>query len=309
MTDLIDRTQWLTDRRAGIGASDVAAILGLSPWASPYSVWADKVGITPLDGDPTEAMEFGLYAEAAIGPWYTARTGRRITGHQEVCIHPNGWARCTIDGRDDEADAIVEIKTTSDSAAEWEARIPVHYQCQAQWSMHVTGAHRVIFAVLHLAFGRVQFRTYDLPRSSDDIALLVDVCGRFWHHHVIGLVPPDVDGHPATTRVLNDVAADPAFSVDLDPTAAAAVDQLRALKAEAKRIDAEITTAENVVKAALDTATTGFVGGRQAVTWKAQDRTTIDAAALRDAHPDIAAQFERTTTNRVLRLPPPKKDT
>ena len=36
--------------------------------------------------------------------------------------------------------------------------------------------------------------------------------------------------------------------------------------------------------------------------WKAQDRTTVDAEALRAAMPDVAAQFSKTTTSRVLRV-------
>lgn len=45
MTD-DDRAEWLEWRRNGIGATDVAGILGVSPWASPWSVWADKCAPT-----------------------------------------------------------------------------------------------------------------------------------------------------------------------------------------------------------------------------------------------------------------------
>ena len=30
------RAEWLAQRRTGIGGSDVASILGLSPWRTPY---------------------------------------------------------------------------------------------------------------------------------------------------------------------------------------------------------------------------------------------------------------------------------
>lgn len=33
-----ERSEWLDWRRGGIGASDVAALCGMSPWASPMSV-------------------------------------------------------------------------------------------------------------------------------------------------------------------------------------------------------------------------------------------------------------------------------
>lgn len=31
------RAEWLSKRRTGIGGSDIAAIMGLSKWATPYS--------------------------------------------------------------------------------------------------------------------------------------------------------------------------------------------------------------------------------------------------------------------------------
>ena len=38
------RTEWLLERKKGIGGSDAAKILGLSPWGTALDVWADKVG-------------------------------------------------------------------------------------------------------------------------------------------------------------------------------------------------------------------------------------------------------------------------
>lgn len=33
-----DRTDWLNERRKGIGGSDVAAIVGLSPWVTALDI-------------------------------------------------------------------------------------------------------------------------------------------------------------------------------------------------------------------------------------------------------------------------------
>mgnify|MGYP000308297088 CR=1 FL=1 len=45
------RADWKLWRRGGLGASDLPAILGISPWASPFSVWADKCGLLPDEDD------------------------------------------------------------------------------------------------------------------------------------------------------------------------------------------------------------------------------------------------------------------
>ena len=93
-----DRTDWLAWRRSGIGASDVAGILGLSPWASPFSVWASKIDDQADDHD-NDAMEFGRRAEVMVAPWFADRTGLTVAGEQARCTHRDDtWKLCTVDG-------------------------------------------------------------------------------------------------------------------------------------------------------------------------------------------------------------------
>src|SRR5262245_35499897 len=95
---MTDRDDWLKWRRDGIGASDIAALMGISPWASPWSVWADKSGLLPPEPE-NEYMAAGRWLEAAIAPWFTDITGLHVTGEQMWCTHPGKpWARCTPDG-------------------------------------------------------------------------------------------------------------------------------------------------------------------------------------------------------------------
>lgn len=54
-TAKMSREEWLEERRKSIGGSDVAAVIGMSRFASPYTVWLDKTGRIPDKGD-TEAM-------------------------------------------------------------------------------------------------------------------------------------------------------------------------------------------------------------------------------------------------------------
>ena len=50
--------EWLAFRRGSIGGSDAGAVIGLSKWETPYSVWADKLGMTAAKED-NEAMRIG----------------------------------------------------------------------------------------------------------------------------------------------------------------------------------------------------------------------------------------------------------
>lgn len=311
-----DRRRWLLHRRGGIGASDVAGILGLSPWASPWSVWASKVGLADDDHD-TESMEFGRRAEAMVGPWFTDITGLHLVGEQTWCSHPeHPWRRCTVDGfvtdgrhelaHPTDALSVGEIKTTSEAPKAWEAGPPVHYECQAAWSCHVTGIPTVHFIVLHLAFGRPQLRVYEYTPSLDDIATVVERVDRFWRDHVLTGDPPPVDDHRATTAALDHAWNDPAAEPVVDLTDIAdLVREYDAAKRHAKVEERRAEAIGNELKARLAGHTEGAIDDRLAVSWREQTRTGIDAKAVRAAHGD---RFDTHSTFRVLRTHLPETD-
>jgi hypothetical protein len=313
-----DRTEWLEWRRGGIGASDIAGILGLSPWASPYSVWANKMGITPA-ADMTEAMEMGHALEPAIATLFHQRTGLHVSGAQTQCQHPDKpWARCTVDGWATEIayyDGVtipdvaklgtVQSKTTADSPAKWEDGIPMMYAAQVQWEMYVTNTPKAWVPVIHAAFG-LRFRVYEVERSESDIAFIVKHVERFWNDHVVAALPPSVDGHVATTEALGLIPATDDTTVVLTNPDGKLI-ALRRLTAEIARLEEQKAAATNALKAAMGDNTVAVValpdGSTERVaTWKDQTRTSLDSAALKVALPDVYQQYAKTTTSRVFRL-------
>jgi putative phage-type endonuclease len=305
---VIDRDEWLEWRRAGIGASDVAGILGISPWSSPYSVWADKVGLTE-HSDPTEAMEMGLALEPTIAHLFHTRTGLYLLGAQTRCEHPElPWARATLDGYCGESESTpfdlalgnVESKTTADGPARWEEAIPDHYAAQVQWQMFVTGAERTWVAVIHAAFG-LAFRVYEVERDDNDIAFIVDAVTAFWNDHVETGIPPEADGSAATTDALHSLPVDPDAVVELDDVADL-LNQRRSLKADEKATEEALAAVDNRIRAAMGEATEGYIDGELAVSWRPQERRSLDAKALKADHPGFAAEYEKITTSRVLRV-------
>jgi len=72
----LSREEWLTERRTHIGASDVAAILGMDPRRGPLAVYESKVhGHSQEDND---WMRFGRDVEGAIANMYAAKTKRDV---------------------------------------------------------------------------------------------------------------------------------------------------------------------------------------------------------------------------------------
>lgn len=300
-----DRAAWLEWRRMGIGASDIAAIVGLSPWQSPYSLWAEKCNLVEGQAE-TEAMAHGRYAEHAIKAWFHDTHELVVVNDQMWCQHPDlTWARATPDGFlvessatrwhageiPDEAIGLIEFKVADFKV--WD-EIPDQYQCQAQWQMFVTGQASVVFGVQH---GK-RFVRYDLARDEDDIAYLRDAADSFWHDFVVAGVAPSVDHHQATSSALNHRWQASDNSVDLDSEIALALEELRNAKLEQKWWDDHRAHLENRVKEALGDASIGRVDGKVAVTWKSSSSERIDSKALRSAEPEIADKFTTVTESR-----------
>ena len=42
-----NREEWLKERESGVGSSEVATIIGVNPYQTPYQLWRRKKGIDP----------------------------------------------------------------------------------------------------------------------------------------------------------------------------------------------------------------------------------------------------------------------
>lgn len=58
-TENMSHEQWLQVRKTGIGGSDAAVILGISPFKSPLELWNEKVKDIAESAEETEAAYWG----------------------------------------------------------------------------------------------------------------------------------------------------------------------------------------------------------------------------------------------------------
>ena len=321
--------RWHDWRSQGIGASDVPAIRGVSSFASPWSLWAEKTGRTQRS-ETTQRQRIGQVLESAIAQLFHEETGLHVAGEQTWCNHrEHKWARATVDGfviglprcthggdcpvpghpnelhgdlpnpapSIEAALGVLEIKT--DGAPSWDDGIPPRIYEQVQWQLFVTDLPHAWLAVLHSGF---KFRVYEVHRDHHGEWVRFEQVRRFWFDHVQADVPPPVDAADATRDAIA------AVWPDHDPGKTASLDELvdviehrDVLKAEIKAAEQALTLAENAIKEALADAEVGTIRGVPVLTCKTQTRTGIDTKGLRLAHPDIAAEFETTSTYRVLR--------
>lgn len=298
-----DRAAWLEWRRAGIGASDAAAVVGLSRWGSAYSVWLDKTGRTPLDRPATAAMRWGLLLEDAVCKAFEEEHDTDVIWRgawaQNVAT---SWLRATLDGicvLDGEV-CVVELKTSNGRDGAWDQGVPDYYQVQVQHQMAVTGAQRAFVAVL---LGGSEYASYEIERDEEALAVLLPALEAFWRDHVAADRPPDVDGAIATGVALRQAfAKSEPKAVELPDQAEGLLRELASAKAAVKEAEARETAAQNRVMALLGDAELGTLGGYVVVTWKSQVSRRIDVARLRTELPEVADQYTQESRSRALRI-------
>lgn len=282
-----ERAEWLEWRREGIGATDIAGVAGISPWATPWSVWAEKTRRVPLDRDtPTVEQDFGLRAEPMLAPWFAELTGYLARRWQHRAHHRD-WrtARATLDAlvyrtrRSAAPIGVLELKTT-DRQPDWtDDTFPLHYLAQVQWQLEVVDVDRAWLFALH---GR-RPAIYPVERSIDDGRWLLDLARRFWRDHVLTDTPPAADGHRATTEALQRMARIDGDVVDLDLDEYDLVRDVHAARAAVRAAEAALTEASNRLKARLGDGEIATVAGHVVATYARRHRRgyTVDPTSYR----------------------------
>lgn len=142
--------EWHELRQTGIGGSDVAGILGVSPWNSPYKVWAVKTGKIDDSFTPSEAAEWGNRLEAVV-------LDKFEESHPELKVHRNvgTWANTNRPWQLANPDALYETKDgkfgiieikTSRYEDDWQNnQPPLHYQTQVHWYDSTFGFNQPIY--------------------------------------------------------------------------------------------------------------------------------------------------------------------
>lgn len=236
------RDEWLAARRLGIGASEIAAVMGISPYESPFSLWWKKRndwGTEPdalmstgtfLEptiaawfaeyGDPNENLtivEAGLYAHPER-PWQLATPDRLLYMVCDGC-EGSGWADgpgagypffecayCTGSGHGSLV-GLLECKWAAHSWDGWGEEgtddVPVHYRAQCLWQLDVMGVDEVLLCAL----GPGGFRVYRVRRDEKDLVGMREL-GRRFMASLEADEPPNVDDHSATLPILRRLHSD-----------------------------------------------------------------------------------------------------
>jgi len=300
----LDREAWAASRRLGLGGTDVAAILGESPWKSPMMVWLEKHG-QAVDAPETTRLKRGLQLEQLIADEWAEREAVRVERAPHIRHPEREWACGSPDFIVREGAHLVGVLETK-TAEVWHAKkfgrdgteagdgtIPAHYAIQLQWYLWLTGAQMGWFAVMVGLSEPV--RSLPMPRDDAFIATLVEVAGAWWQRHIIGGEMPEPDGTESSTRAVK--AMHPLATNDepvaLPADAAALVETYQTASAAAKEHEKRADEAKQRLCLLLGNHSRGIVGGKR-VTWSnVAGREGFDVEALRAAYPHVFEQFRR----------------
>jgi putative phage-type endonuclease len=175
-----NEAQWLEARTKGIGGSDVAAILGLSPWKSAFQVWEEKLHLREGSAKTPE-MTYGLMMEPVIRQWYSDHTGRAVRLPEKILQHSKHlFMLANLDGVTDDQ-RVVEIKTAR-SSQEWGEpetdEIPMYYRTQVEHYLIVTGFP---VADVVVSFAGTMPVLYTVEADHELQEMLIDREADFWH--------------------------------------------------------------------------------------------------------------------------------
>lgn len=291
-----DRNEWLQHREQGIGSSEVATILGLNPWETPYQLWRRKKGLDKGKSE-TFAMKAGHYLEDAVSMFWHDETGRdiikRSAGDWLMVNTEKPFMRVSPDRtywlsgmpHNNANKGILECKTTQMRVDPDD--LPKYWFCQVQYQLGVAEYEQGSLA--WLSQGR-EFGYKDISLVPDFFAWICEEVTKFWIDNVQGNIEPEAQSVEDLLLRYNRHTDGKILEVSDDIFTAC--NDLKALKEQIAKLDEHKEELETKIKMCFADAEAISYGGQTIATWKApKPSERFDANAFAKAHPDLAKEF------------------
>lgn len=292
----LTREEWLDVRKSGIGSSEVATIVGLNPWETPYQLWRRKVGID-APKEENFAMKAGHYLEDAVSRFWSDETGREIIKRSAgdwiirdndrpyLQVSPDRTYWLTGEKRNDTNKGILECKTTQMAVDADD--LPKHWFCQVQYQLGVAGLEHGSLA--WLCSGR-EFGYKDIDLVPDFYQWLVEEVERFWQDNILGRQEPSAVSVKDVLLKYNRHVDGKIVEVTADTFDDVA--ELRVVKRKIKELEANQAELEERIKMAFGDAEGISFDGQTLATWKApKPSQKFDAKAFQSDDPETYSKY------------------
>lgn len=299
----VDRAAWLERRRKGIGGSDAAAILGLSPWRSALGTAVDKKGLGAAtdEDDDNDVLRFGRRMEEPILKWFAEdferEEGMPIVVHRTPYMYASvarPWQIGDIDGLMVTDDGVggIEVKTHDRYAlkAYGTDAVPDWVEPQVQHYMAVTGL--TWFYVVALIGRKLLWRRVERDKAA--IEHIINEEEHFYRKYMLtdALPPPaGLDSDDDIIRALYGLS-DSQDEVVLAEDSLLAQEYTEAVGAEKAAAETK-ARCRQTIQLHMGTAKYATCGGYRA-TWTRFQQKRLDLDLLRQEQPEIAERYTRT---------------
>jgi len=274
------RAEWLRVRNDPVegylGASDIAAVCGMSKWSTPRHVFMVKKGLVTVEDnlpmkvgrmlEPLVAQEFADYVGI---PFSDLRKGE-LTRH-----HKYGFLGCNPDYLWDSPEGLANIQcktcgqyASGDFGQSGTDEVKDEYLLQSGYEMWLTGAK---IGYLPILIGNAEFRVFKFTWTETMQAIVkhaAEEARTFWHDYFLANVPPPLMGLDVDQRLVTDMYRSPDDTlVNSNPDIEKECKGFAELQAEAEKLEAEINRRKNVFREFIGNAS-GVHTTEGIVTWR-----------------------------------------
>lgn len=292
----LDKQDWLSYRKLGIGGSDAGAVCGFNPYRTAMQVYQDKITEETEDID-NEAMRQGREFEDYVARRFMEATGKKVRRANAMYYdEERPFMLADVDRMVTGENAGLECKTASPYMADkWaDGKIPMSYQIQCYHYMSVCNAKAWYIAVL--IYGR-EFKYYRIERDEQLIAYLRQLEQDFWENHVLKREMPEPDGSKLADSVILEYFRD---SVPVSINLSGFDEKLKRrqeLLDVMERMDAERKKIEQELKLYLGEAEVAE-NERYRVSWKQVCSNRLDEKRLKEEQPEVYEKYRKEIVSR-----------
>jgi len=177
--------EWKEWRKGRIGSSDVAAIMGVSPYETPYQLWRRMV--EGKEVEENEAMRRGKelepFARSIYNDIYEMECIPKVLIDDEL-----PYFHASVDGIDESIDNVIEIKTGGRRLQEMidQMKIPDHHMIQCQAILAITGYDKMTYVY----YDGENITPIEIQASKQKIKSIKKEVATFWNEYLLKLVAP-----------------------------------------------------------------------------------------------------------------------
>ena len=196
----MERAEWLQWRKQGLGSSDYAVVMGVSPWSNIDKLYVDKTTECVKEEGNQFAMSRGVRMEPRIRALFELKAGESFEPKLLV-MEGAEWMRVSLDGASEDAKRNLEIKFCGAKDYELATKgiVPPKYVPQVQGQLLVSGADLCYFVCY--PFSKVDPKVLDVEKlavvtvfpDKEYQKALWTKCHDFWFKNVKAGVPPGME--------------------------------------------------------------------------------------------------------------------